>query len=402
MKKGALLSICCWLFIVVTSLIWNLSQSRQQYQNLAASSARSFFQQILITREWAANHGGVYAPVTEATPPNPYLNTPMRDLQISPDLELTKINPAYMTRQIAEIADSRKGISFHITSLKPIRPQNAANDWETRALQEFEKGLPEKGEFVPSGDHMTYVYMAPLLTEQSCLSCHSDHKVGDIRGGIGVTIPVTDNASSKPLYIGHFILGIIGIVGISVFWTVLNRTYSKMHRLAVIDSLTGVANRRSFSERVVEEFSRCTRDNVPLSVLMCDIDNFKLYNDTYGHSAGDKCLTVVAGIMKNSIRRPTDFCARYGGEEFILILPNTSPAGSIRVAETILENIRQMRLAHEKSPCGYVTLSIGTATALGQGISSHEELVRHADSALYDAKKNGKDRFEVYREGNTV
>ncbi len=399
MKKGAALSIFIWLIIVAGSFGWNIYQSKQQYFNLALQSARSFFQQILITREWSALHGGVFVPVTEKTPPNPYLKVVLRDIKISDDLLLTKLNPSYITRQLSEIASTKNGIQFHITSLDPIRPQNAATSWEKNVLLSFEKGTTEVGEFIHAENSSTFSYMAPLITEKSCLQCHSNYQEGDIRGGISVSLPINSHHNTLPIYLGHLFFSISGIVGILLFWFILHRAYVKIHRQAVVDSLTGIANRRSFSERILEEFNRSRRKKEPLSVLMCDIDNFKGYNDNYGHTAGDKCLSQVAQTIKSSMRRPSDFCARYGGEEFVLILPETDISGARKVAEKVLDNIRKLQIAHEdSSPLSIITMSIGTSTAYQKSINSHEELVKQADTALYLAKKKGKNRVESHRE----
>ncbi len=399
MKKGAFFSIFIWLVIVAASLFWNIKQSENQYNNLAFQSARSFFNQILVTREWSARHGGVFAPATKDTPPNPYLNVPLRDIRVSENLLLTKLNPSYITRQIAELSATKNGIQFHITSLKPIRPQNVATPWEKESLTAFENGLAERGQFFNQDNTSTFVYMAPLIAERPCLVCHSDYQEGDIRGGISVTLPLISTHKTLPIYFVHFLFSILGITGILIFWVILSKAYAKIHRQAVIDSLTGVANRRYFSERILEEFNRSRRKNEPLSVLMCDIDNFKGYNDNYGHTAGDKCLSLVAQTIKNSIRRSSDFCARYGGEEFVIILPETDNNGAIKVAKKVLGNIRKLAIKHNTSePLKIITMSIGSATAFEKTLESHEELVKQADTALYLAKKNGKNRVESQQE----
>ncbi|MCK5194236.1 MAG: DUF3365 domain-containing protein, partial [Desulfobulbaceae bacterium] len=138
---------------------------------------------------WNAKHGGVYVPITEETTPNPYLDVPNRDVITSTGLRLTKINPAFMTRQVAEIAKQESNIQYHITSLKPIRPANKAEGWETSALNEFESGKNEFFQFVQEA--MVYRYMAPLPIKEACLKCHAKqgYKLGEIRGGISVTIP---------------------------------------------------------------------------------------------------------------------------------------------------------------------------------------------------------------------
>ena len=118
--------------------------------------------QILITRAWNALHGGVYVPVDRNTQPNPYLDVPMRDIEVNEHLTLTKINPAYMTRQIAEIAANREGIQFHITSLKPIRPENRSTSEEEHALKSFETGVQEIGRIMDSESGSTFFYIPGL------------------------------------------------------------------------------------------------------------------------------------------------------------------------------------------------------------------------------------------------
>jgi diguanylate cyclase (GGDEF)-like protein/PAS domain S-box-containing protein len=163
---------------------------------IAEERGRVVFNLIELTRDWNARHGGVYVPVTEITQPNPYLEHPKRDLKTVDGRELTMINPAFMTRQFAELAEKTTGVRFHITSLKPIRPANVADAWEKASLELFEGGkLKERTEFFSEfafGDrtHPAHRYMAPLHVQPPCLKCHEKqgYKVGDIRGGISVTM----------------------------------------------------------------------------------------------------------------------------------------------------------------------------------------------------------------------
>lgn len=150
---------------------------------------QTFFEEIKLTRLWNARHGGVYVPVTEQTQPNPHLKVPNRDITTIQGLKLTLINPAYMARQIAEIARNERNFQFHLTSLKPIRPQNKPDEWEKKVLTDFEKGSPGITEYFE--DKAVFRYMAPLYVRQACLKCHvqQGYKTGDIRGGISVTLP---------------------------------------------------------------------------------------------------------------------------------------------------------------------------------------------------------------------
>ncbi len=207
-----------WLILIIFDLTWNYHIIDRSMMNLARDSGSSFFKQVEIARIWNARHGGVYALITEDNQPNPYLKVPYRDIVTTDGLELTMINPAYMTRQIAEIAKEKNNIVFHITSLKPIRPENGADEWETIALKEFEKDKPEKIEFIDNEFEKSFKYMAPLFVKKACIKCHSQHgyKVGDIRGGISVTIPAKQFLATSShqklnqifLHIGVFFIGI--------------------------------------------------------------------------------------------------------------------------------------------------------------------------------------------------
>ena len=243
--------------------------------------------------------------------------------------------------------------------------------------------------------------MAPLKTEKSCLTCHAKqgYKAGDIRGGISVTLPFAMEIPMLSLLLAYLLIGGAGLCGIIILGVKLNRAYEIIKRQSLFDTLTEIPNRRSFSETIVREFSRSQRNQNSLSIIMCDIDNFKAYNDTYGHSNGDICLKKVAQGIKDSLKRPGDFCARYGGEEFIVILPDTALDGAMNIAEAIRLNIEKMGIPHKNSlPEQVVTLSLGVGTSDGTNLLTHEELVNHADMALYKAKDQGRNQVQFFSE----
>lgn len=168
----------------------------------------------------------------------------------------------------------------------------------------------------------------------------------------------------------------------------------ELHRLVTVDGLTQVANRRRFDEYLLQEWRRLAREQAPLSLIMCDVDFFKLYNDTYGHQAGDECLIQVASAIEKSIKRPADLVARYGGEEFAVILPNTDAAGATCVAEEIRIAIKALEIPHCTSRVSdRVTISLGVATIVPFPAFSPEMLIDAADRALYQAKDRGRDRY---------
>ncbi len=176
----------------------------------------------------------------------------------------------------------------------------------------------------------------------------------------------------------------------------LEKANRELQRLAVLDGLTQVANRRRFDESLQSEWQRLARDRVPLSLILCDIDFFKRYNDTYGHQAGDACLKQVATAIQTSLKRASDMVARYGGEEFAAILPNTDADGAECVARDIRAGVRALAIPHPTSGVSAcVTLSLGVATMLVDPECPPSELVSVADAALYEAKSEGRDRYVV-------
>jgi diguanylate cyclase (GGDEF)-like protein len=164
-----------------------------------------------------------------------------------------------------------------------------------------------------------------------------------------------------------------------------------LRRLALVDELTGLGNRRHFEEALNREYRRAFREMYPLSLLMIDADHFKAFNDRYGHPAGDDCLRAIARVIQSAAQRPGDLAARYGGEEFAVLLPRTGEAGAVLVAQHIHDGIAALGMEHAGTPYGRVAVSIGVAaTTPGQEASGRRKLVRAADHALYAAKAGGR------------
>lgn len=169
----------------------------------------------------------------------------------------------------------------------------------------------------------------------------------------------------------------------------------ELTQLSATDSLTQVANRRYFDERFASEFSRASRENTALSVVMIDVDFFKPYNDEFGHLVGDESLQQVAMAIRDSLKRPTDLAARYGGEEFILLLPSTSLEGAVQLAEEIRQKVESLKILHPRSKVSqYVTVSLGVTGAFPGKDISRELMLKKADKALYNAKALGRNRVE--------
>lgn len=170
----------------------------------------------------------------------------------------------------------------------------------------------------------------------------------------------------------------------------------ELKKLANLDGLTQVANRRRFDDYLAQEWKRSLREGQYLSLILCDVDYFKAYNDCYGHLAGDECLQKIAQTMANHVKRPTDLVARYGGEEFVVVLPNTPVSGAQQVAITLKSQLEELQLPHAQSLVKpYVTMSLGVAGVIPCLNLSLEDLIACADQALYEAKHQGRNKIVV-------
>lgn len=162
----------------------------------------------------------------------------------------------------------------------------------------------------------------------------------------------------------------------------------ELKKLVNIDGLTEIANRRHFDISLNQEWSRCTRTQTPLSLILCDVDYFKAYNDEYGHLQGDECLKHIAQTLADKVQRPADIVARYGGEEFAIILPDTPTDGATHLAEVMRQQVENLKIEHCTSAIAdYITISLGVATMIPQTSDSVKTLIQNADQALYEAKQ---------------
>ena len=173
-----------------------------------------------------------------------------------------------------------------------------------------------------------------------------------------------------------------------------NRELEKLSRQ---DGLTGIANRRYFDSYLVTEVRRAAREKAPVSLILSDVDHFKAFNDCYGHQAGDDCLRRVAAALSSAGRRPADLAARYGGEEFAIVLPGTVLEGAVDVAQAVSRVIDGLAIPHARSAVDQtVTLSQGVVSLIPEKESASEDLIQHADQALYQAKQQGRNRYVVF------
>ncbi len=183
----------------------------------------------------------------------------------------------------------------------------------------------------------------------------------------------------------------------------LRQMNEELHLLATLDGLTGVANRRKFDEVISLEWSRMRRERTPISLILCDIDYFKLYNDTYGHQAGDDCLREVAQAIMKRVNRPSDLVARYGGEEFAVVLSNTDASGAYNIAESIRRQVEELSITHHQPSGGRnLTISCGISTMIPTEKTTFDNLIALADKGLYEAKKQGRNRIVECNSTNSI
>ena len=390
-KTNMFTIVFLWLLLICTSAAWNIYQSWQTHQQVNLESARSYFSLIVTMRAWNSRLGGVYAPVSEQIQPNPYLEIPDRDIHLPDGVTLTKINPAYMTRLVAELAEQTSGTRFHITSSNPIRPGNAPSAWESTALALFEGVNAQSEYFDYDTQGQVFYYMAPLVTEQSCLACHAKqgYKVGDVRGGISITFNARP-AVIGPLVASHIVIAAAGAGLILVFGARLEKAFERLEEQSNIDGLTQIYNRRYFDIYLQREYSRARRLELPLSILMCDVDFFKSYNDRNGHQSGDDALKSIAATLQKTLKRPGDLVARYGGEEFAIILPDTPTEGALVVADMLRAAVEALKIPHRSSKVSKViTISLGYWTYNNEEMRV-EDILEKVDKALYKAKESGR------------
>jgi signal transduction histidine kinase/CheY-like chemotaxis protein/HPt (histidine-containing phosphotransfer) domain-containing protein len=217
-----------WTMLLAVLLLWSIMGEQRHINELAQHQAKAMFQQIVATRSWNAENGGVFVPRGENAAPNPYLPPEERVLRGEDGRELVKVNPAFMTRLIADIASARNDVRFHITSLAPVRPENVPDTWERETLTLLAPDQ-DRFELTPGPDGAgKFRYMAPLICEGSCVSCHVTEQIGSVRGGISVSIPAGpllgyQEANLRKQVTAYGIIWVIGLLGLGGTSFELNR-----------------------------------------------------------------------------------------------------------------------------------------------------------------------------------
>ncbi|MBJ6799861.1 diguanylate cyclase [Geomonas propionica] len=400
-----------WTMVFALSATASIVSLRHEADAIAQNIARAYIDKDILYRNWNALHGGVYVPLDQGLVPSSHYPATMQEREVTTPSGrvLTFVNPAYMMRQIYELASKQKNISGHLTSLKPLWPQNAPSVWEAQALQAFERGETEASSEVREGGRSYLLLMRPLITDESCLKCHAGqgYRKGDVRGSISIKLPLElVQPGLRQHYIlvlaahgGVWLLGLGGLYGgyrdlrrrtieRDLALEELTRVNTLLEDQATVDPVTGTFNRRKFRELLQARLAEFSRYRIPMVLVFFDVDHFKSINDNYGHEIGDAVLVQLAQVVSGMIRK-TDAVARYGGEEFVILLNHND----VERVRNLVERIRCLVEDHPFPRVGRVTCSFGI-TQFQPG-DTEETVIRRADQAMYAAKHSGRNRVEV-------
>jgi diguanylate cyclase (GGDEF)-like protein len=465
-KLGFLISSVLIGIFILTAL-WFDDFAHRNLEKLMLQQARVIYQQLLITRSWNAAYSGIYARKTPGVETNKYLYEvgPGQGIPsaIIPEITdkqghvYTLKNPALMTRELSELTAKHSDIRFHLTSLKPINPGNVADDFEKRSLRQFEVGLKETSELVRDKEKQYFRFMAPLYVEHSCLACHGfqGYKVGDVRGGISLTLPMNNELELLNTTRLHFLVGAGLLLILVILAIILGSHYlvtRPLHLLqefassmgrpqqvpgdllvrndevgllakelndanatllaqrdmillrqqqseqdANTDALTGLYNRHYLSSEGARLYERWRRDGAGIAILMIDIDHFRQVNYKYGHLVGDELLIAVTQILIRQCR-PYDLVARYDGEKFLVMLEASSYGSGNTSAQRILQSIAENVFKSGEAELR-ITASIGVVE--GSSLGDFDSTLGKADEALIQAKKAGRNCIVIHSEDMT-
>ncbi|MCP4405523.1 MAG: PAS domain S-box protein, partial [bacterium] len=301
MRAGVII----WTLLILGSLTWNIINTQRRTRKLAKNTARANFNKNLAVRQWATDHGGVYVPIDERTPPNPYLDhLPERDMTTPSGRQLTLMDPAYMLRQLMEEYADLYGIQGRLTSLKPLNPLNAPDEWERKALSAFERETEESFEFTQIEQEPYLRLMRPFVTKEGCLKCHAfrGYQVGDILGGIGVSVPMSPYLASerdvvRTMQISHAVLWALGMGAIAL-------TLQRSKRRAVV--FMAIEKRLRTSEEKYRTIAETS------SEAICQLDmqgNITFMNSSgarmYGYETEEIVGMNVSALMRKE-RQPEE------------------------------------------------------------------------------------------------
>ncbi|MCB1772085.1 MAG: diguanylate cyclase [Gammaproteobacteria bacterium] len=411
-----------WTILVAASLAWAVHAAFLHADETATRRGRDLFDMIEITRAWNARHAGVYVVRSSYALPNPYLRNINRDLDAEHGIRLTMIDPAYMARQLSDLARSR-GVRFHLTSNNPLRPANAPDAWERATLKSFDQGAAEHIDLLEIDGNPTFRYMAPLSVEPNCLGCHAvqGYQLGQVRGGISVDIDAAPILSHRDRQIVKSGLAhaVIWVVVSVLLWQTLHRLHlniaeldrtriqqgrtierknrdlkkarDTIMKLQSSDALTGFHNRTHFEKTLQEDLDKSEARGSSHGVLIIELDYFNEYNTEYGILEGDIVLRTVAALMQREVDHQPALFSRYIGSSFAIALAGVGDKALVACAEHLRRSIYELGIKHEHSEAAkFVTVTIGTAHLADGASLPARDLLKRAAVAMYKGKRRGR------------
>lgn len=532
------ITLLIWSSLVFGSLAYNLFGIKSHTLEMASAAASERINQDMRIRQWATQHGGIYVPPSEQTPPNPYLTHPQRDVTTTSGLALTLLNPAYVLRDINQNYGDPEGILTRITSLTPINPQNSPDEWEIKVLNQF-KHSPHSVQELSTLNGQTYLrLMKPFKAEANCLICHAQqgYQVGDLLGGIGTAVPIKHFAyfyegRGLSLILSHGLIWLIGVLGFALGWrrerflnteriqkthaleenealyrdmtnngqaliwiadrnkqcvffnqpwleftgrtleqeqgegwaegvhpddltSCLNtyhnafktrQKFSMIYRLkrhdgeyrwivdegtprydaqgefvgfighglditdvreakteidylTNFDLLTQLPNRQLVTQYLMNALKASEQTHQYAAVILIDLDNFKLLNESQGHDVGDELLQKVAARLSDLAHNQTKL-GRFSGDEFMILLENLSDNHDRALTKTnqFIQTVMQsLGLPYQLAHHDYqTTCSIGVMLFQGDHYLV-DDLIKSAEVAMYRAKENGRNTYKFF------
>ncbi len=397
-----------WCLVFLASMYWNMGHIHDATMARVLSQAEAALNKDMTYRHLVSDVGGVYVPMDRGVDPNPYLShVPHRDVTTEDGRELTLVNSSYFVRLVhdQEAAHSPEGVRGHVTSLNPLRPENAPDEWEREALLAFKAGAPQWSETFSRGDTEYFRLMRPRMATPACIECHRDqgYRAGDVLGGISVTVPMgpmVAEADEALFQLGmwHLLLWAVGISGLLLGYYLLRRQEHRMRFSALHDELTGLPKRLLFMDRLQQRLETAKRHDHTGAVLFFDLDRFKVINDSLGHGVGDQMLREVGRRLQENLRQE-DTVARLGGDEFVVLLAELDSDAETVVTEVQLVADKLRSALAQPYLLGirelYASASIGIALFSKDSLDTHEVL-QQADIAMYRAKQAGGDSYHFF------